>query len=86
MFERLYIIGNGFDLHHHLNTSYQNFCDMFAKRKPLLWKLLIQVYGEKYKTKNGGMNLKVIWGMLIIQLYSIATTGKLLVKLKSANC
>ena len=51
MFERLYIIGNGFDLHHHLNTSYQNFCDMFAKRKPLLWKLLIQVYGEKTRQK-----------------------------------
>lgn len=46
MAETLYIIGNGFDLHHGLKTSYRDFRESFAKKKYVLWKYLYDIYGE----------------------------------------
>lgn len=44
--DTLYIIGNGFDLHHGLNTSYKNFRDNVVLKAPNLWKQLIDIYGD----------------------------------------
>lgn len=46
MNDTLYIIGNGFDLHHGLKTSYSSFRDDFAKKKTVLWRLLTDIYGN----------------------------------------
>ena len=47
MIDRLYIIGNGFDLHHGLRTSYLNFRDDYVKkRSPMLWNYLLDIYGD----------------------------------------
>lgn len=47
MNDKLYIIGNGFDLHHGLKTSYDDFRENQAKKLPDLWKLLKIIYGNK---------------------------------------
>lgn len=48
MADTLYIIGNGFDLHHGLRTSYANFRDDYACKKKL-WNSLTTVFGDKLK-------------------------------------
>lgn len=47
MNDKLYIIGNGFDLHHNMRTSYVNFRDDFARKKQYLWKTLSSLYGDR---------------------------------------
>lgn len=42
----LYIIGNGFDLHHGLNTSYLNFRNYCVSFLPSLWRFLSEIYGD----------------------------------------
>lgn len=42
----LYIIGNGFDLHHGLNTSYLDFRNYCASSLPSLWRFLSEIYGD----------------------------------------
>lgn len=42
----LYIIGNGFDLHHGLSTSYLNFRNYCASTVPSLWSILSEIYGD----------------------------------------
>lgn len=44
--DTLYIIGNGFDLHHGLNTSYKNFRDNVVLKTPNLRKSLLDLYGD----------------------------------------
>ena len=47
MFNKLYLIGNGFDIHHGLRTSYVNFRDDYIKKKYLmLWNDLLDIYGD----------------------------------------
>ena len=47
MADTLFIIGNGFDLHHGLRTSYVNFRDDYIKKEcSVLWNDLIDIYGE----------------------------------------
>ena len=46
MTDKLYIIGNGFDLHHGLKTSYADFRDNYAKKSSYLWNLLSDIYGK----------------------------------------
>ena len=46
MNDTLYIIGNGFDLHHGLNTSYSSFRDNCAKKSTILWGVLTEIYGD----------------------------------------
>lgn len=50
--DKLYIIGNGFDLHHGLKTSYVNFRDNYAKSKTHFWRRLLEIYGDAL---NGDM-------------------------------
>jgi len=42
----LYIIGNGFNLHHGLKTSYADFREDKVKKTPYLMKGLVQLYGK----------------------------------------
>lgn len=44
--DTLYIIGNGFDLHHGLNTSYKKFRDNVVLKTPNLRKSLLDLYGD----------------------------------------
>lgn len=46
MTDTLYIIGNGFDLHHGLKTAYSDFRDNFVKKGFRLWNILYDVYGD----------------------------------------
>ena len=46
MKDTLYIIGNGFDLHHGLKTSYRDFRDSYVKRHPRLQEQLYNLYGD----------------------------------------
>lgn len=46
MKDTLYIIGNGFDLHHGLNTSYLNFRNYCVRNATSLWKNLSEIYGD----------------------------------------
>lgn len=48
----LYIIGNGFDLHHGLKTSYLNFRDDYVKKSSVLWNVLLDIYGEAPQNNN----------------------------------
>ena len=52
MNDTLYIIGNGFDLHHGLKTSYGDFKESVNNRTPCLWELLLRVYGDKPKNDH----------------------------------
>lgn len=53
MTDKLYIIGNGFDLHHGLRTSYANFRDDYVKKKSsVLWNDLLDIYGEAPQNDN----------------------------------
>jgi len=45
MANTLYIIGNGFDRHHGLSTSYQLFGFFLQKRHTELYKLFTEYYG-----------------------------------------
>ena len=47
MNDKLYIIGNGFDRHHGLKTSYDDFRENEAKKSPDLWKFLKIIYGNR---------------------------------------
>ena len=42
----LYIIGNGFNRHHGMNTLYTDFRDDYAKKIPYVWKTLHDLYGD----------------------------------------
>ena len=46
MDNKLYIIGNGFDLHHGLKTSYSDFREKEAKNSQRLWPLLQDIFGS----------------------------------------
>ena len=42
---KLYIIGNGFDLHHKLDTSYRSFGLFLKSKYPVIYDQLIEYYG-----------------------------------------
>ena len=46
MTDKLFIIGNGFDIHHGLRTSYADFRDNYAKKSSALWNSLFDLYGD----------------------------------------
>ena len=46
MTDKLFIIGNGFDIHHGLRTSYADFRDNYAKKSSSLWNSLFDLYGD----------------------------------------
>jgi hypothetical protein len=41
----LYIIGNGFDIHHNLDTRYQSFANYLAENNSDVYDLLLNYYG-----------------------------------------
>lgn len=53
MIDKLYIIGNGFDLYHGLRTSYEDFRDDYVKNKcSVLWNDLLEIYGDTPQNDN----------------------------------
>lgn len=40
----LYLIGNGFDMHHCINSSYNNFKDWLEDKDAIVFNRLFQVY------------------------------------------
>jgi len=48
MTDTLYIIGNGFDLHHGLQTTYKDFRENYARKHAIVvWRKLQELYGDK---------------------------------------
>ena len=43
--DKLYIIGNGFDLNHELNTRYTDFKEWLKNKKPNIYKTILELYG-----------------------------------------
>ena len=43
--DKLYIIGNGFDLNHKLKTSYTDFKEWLKNKKPNIYKTILELYG-----------------------------------------
>ena len=62
MNDTLYIIGNGFDLHHGLKTAYSNFRDNYVKKNHKLWKLLYDIYGDTIKNDMWWSNFEIMLG------------------------
>ena len=53
MTNTLYLIGNGFNLHHSLRTSYVHFRDDYVKRRSsALWNDLLDIYGDAPQNDN----------------------------------
>lgn len=46
--DTLYIIGNGFDLHHGLNTSYKSFGFYLKEKNSVIYNYLVDNYGLPY--------------------------------------
>lgn len=49
--QNLYIIGNGFDLHHGIHSSYADFREWLEYCHPMLYNEFVNIYGEQ--VKNG---------------------------------
>lgn len=45
----LYVIGNGFDLYHGLNSSFKNYREWLEKNHQDIYKNLIELYGDEAK-------------------------------------
>lgn len=45
MLKHLYIIGNGFDLHHGINSSYKNFHEWMNENNPDVIEKVDEIYG-----------------------------------------
>lgn len=45
MAKHLYIIGNGFDLHHKINSSYKNFQQWMYENNPDIIEKVDEIYG-----------------------------------------
>ena len=45
MEKHLYIIGNGFDIHHGINSSYRNFRDWMYENEPTIINDVEETYG-----------------------------------------
>ena len=44
--KNLYIIGNGFDIHHRIISSYRDFCDWMYENNPDVVDQVNEIYGE----------------------------------------
>ena len=49
IYKNLYIIGNGFDLHHGIQCNYKNFMEWIKKNDPVFFLKLTQVYDDASK-------------------------------------
>lgn len=45
MVTNLYLIGNGFDIHHNIRCKYSDFYEWICVNNPMLENRLFQVYG-----------------------------------------
>lgn len=59
--DTLYVIGNGFDLHHSMRTSYTDFHE-YIKKKPIDFKNLHDFYGNKVETNMWWCNFEEMLG------------------------
>lgn len=59
MAKHLYIIGNGFDLHHKINSSYKNFQQWMYENNPDIIEKLMKYM--VFVMMNGGRILKINW-------------------------
>lgn len=50
--KKLYIIGNGFDIHHGLNTSYQAFAFFLQDNYSKIHDYLVEDYGLPYLDRD----------------------------------
>ena len=64
MNDTLYIIGNGFDLHHGLKTTYANFREEQAKKTPILWNNLLTIYGDEPYSDQWWWNFEAMLGKI----------------------
>ncbi|MCZ4239036.1 abortive infection AbiH-like protein [Alteromonas sp. I10] len=59
---KLYVIGNGFDLHHGLNTSYSSFGLFLKKHYSDVYELLLEHYGfEDINSENQSVIRDLLW-------------------------
>ncbi len=84
MNDTLYIIGNGFDLHHGLNTSYSSFRDNCAKKSTILWGLLTEIYGDSVNEDMWWSDFEEMLGKIdynhLIQTYNGEAMGAMKVQ------
>lgn len=64
MTDKLYIIGNGFDLHHGLKTSYADFREYIKQKRRSLWEVLLEVYGDAPEHKEWWWNFEEMLGCI----------------------
>jgi hypothetical protein len=83
MTEKLFIIGNGFDLHHKMPTSYMDFRENYLKNKPL-WEVLLKIYGDSPKQDFWWWNFEKMLGCVdynnIVKLMNGEALGFMQVK------
>lgn len=63
MVKHLYIIGNGFDLHHGINSSYKDFQEWMYENNPDVIEKPMRFMG--FAMMNGGLTLKINWHLWI---------------------
>lgn len=70
----LYLIGNGFDMHHHINSSYGQFRNWLENRDPIIYNRLFQVYeldgGELWGSLEENLGSMPIEAILDNYVYS----------------
>lgn len=83
--DKLYIIGNGFDLHHGLKTSYVNFRDNYAKSKTHFWHRLLETYGDALNRDMWWWNFEEMLGKVDYQHLMNSINGVALGSIKIKN-
>lgn len=58
----IYIIGNGFDLHHGLDTSYLSFAKKFANEESRIFDLFVENFGLENVDENTTWEDAPLWG------------------------
>ena len=64
MTDKLYIIGNGFDLYHGLKTSYADFREYIKQKSHPMWEALLEVYGDAPEHKEWWWNFEEMLGYI----------------------
>ena len=64
------MVGNGFDLHHKIRSSYADFKDWLQYRHPMLYKELLLIYGKQVTEGEWWKDFENNLGMLdVVQFY-----------------
>lgn len=83
--DTLYIIGNGFDLHHGLKTAYWDFRDNFAKKNSKLWNMLFDIYGDSINKDMWWNDFEVMLGRIAYPHLISTHNGEALGAMKVKN-